>query len=248
MSSVHQHYKTFWTPAYWQAYCEGHPVRRYRGEREQQLMLELLSVEDGHRVLEAGCGYGRLSRSLLSHRRIRWTGVELSPTMARHSREQLPGTPPVLRADISHLPLASNTFDRVLCSGVLMHLEDESRALAELVRVTRPGGLLVLSGNNLFHPLGLVVHLRALLRRNYVQRFHFPAFYRRQLQGLGCRVEAVRGDTLLGVGVGLFGRVILPPQWALPLVRKGDEWGKSLLPHFGYELWFRAVKLGTAPS
>ena len=242
MGPVHQHYKTFWTPAYWQAYCEGHPVRRYRGERERQLMLQLLRLEDGHRVLEAGCGYGRLSRTLLAHRRIRWTGVELSLAMARHCREHLPGHPPVIGADISDLPFASATFDRVLCSGVLMHLEDENKALAELVRVTRPGGLLVVSGNNVFHLLGPLMHVRALFRRNYIQRFHPASFYRGHLERLGCRVEAVCGDTLLGVGVQVLGWVRLPPAWALPLVRKVDRWGESLLPHFGYELWFQAVK------
>lgn len=242
MGRVHEYYKTFWTPAYWQAYCEGHPVRRYRGERERQLMLRLLCLEEGQSVLEAGCGYGRLSRSLLAQPGIRWTGIELSPAMARHCRDQLPGAPPVLRADVSELPFATDSFDRVLCSGVLMHLENEKQALAELVRVTRPGGLLVVSGNNLLHPLGPVVHLRALLRRHYVQRFHLASFYRRRLERLGCRLQAVYGDTLLGVGVQLPAGVMLPPAWTLPLVRAVDGWSEPLLRAFGFELWFQARK------
>lgn len=239
---VHQHYKTFWTPAYWQSYCEGHPVRRYRGQRERQLLLRLLRLEDGLRLLEAGCGYGRLSRPLLASAGVHWVGVELSPSMVRYCRQQLPGSPPVVQADIGELPFADGSFDRVLCTSVLVHLEDEQEGLAELVRVTRPGGRLVLSANNLLHPLGPLMQLRALFRRHYIQRSHLASFYRHQLERLGCRLEGVYGDTLLGVGLGPVGTVTLPPAWTLPLINKLDDWFESLLPYFGYELWFQAVK------
>lgn len=243
MGRVHESYKTFWTPDYWQAYCEGHPVRRYRGQRERQLMLQLLSLRPGQRFLEAGCGYGRLSRFLLQDQPLRWTGVDLSPVMARHCRDHLPGAAAVVNADVSRLPFANDSFDRVLCSGVLMHLENEEAALAELVRVARPGGLLVITGNNLVHPLGPLVQLSAWLRSNYIQRFHLAGFYRRRLERLGCRLLAVKGDTLLGVGVQVVGGLQLPPGWSLPVVSRIDSWCEGLLPVFAYELWFQAQKL-----
>ena len=242
MGRVHDNYMKYWTPAYWRSYCEGHPVRRYRGRREIQLALELLRLEGGQRVLEVGCGYGRLSEVLIAQPNVAWAGAELSPSMAEHCRQALPAHAWVVRADSSKLPFPAETFDRVLCNGVLMHVEDERKALKKLVRVTRRGGLLVVSGNNVLHPLGPLMHLRAALRRNYFQRFHLAAFYRHELERLGCRLESLRGDTLLGVGIQVAGRVNLPPAWSLPVVARVDQWGRSLLRYFGYELWFQAVK------
>ncbi|MCI0402195.1 MAG: class I SAM-dependent methyltransferase [Acidobacteria bacterium] len=240
MGEVHKRYETFWTPEYWREYCEGHPVRRYRGQREVALALELLRLEKGQRLLEAGCGYGRLSPALLE-RGVRWTGVELSPSMAAYCRRTLASSAVLVRGDNCELPFAEASFDRVLCSGVLMHLEDERKALAELVRVLRPGGVLVATGNNLLHPLGPLMHLKAALRPGYLQRFHLPGFYQRELERLGCRVEMVRGDTLLGVGVRL-GGLALPPARLLGAIERIDGWSATALRWFGFELWYQAVK------
>lgn len=240
MGEVHERYKSFWTPEFWREYCEGHPVRRYRGQKEIRLARELLRLERGQRLLEAGCGYGRLSRVLLESG-ARWTGVELSPSMAEYCRRTLPREAVLVRADNGELPFAEASFDRVLCSGVLMHLEDERKALAELVRVLRPGGVLVVTGNNLLHPLGPLMHVKAALRPGYLQRFHLPGCYRRELERLGCCVETVRGDTLLGVGVQL-GGLALPPAWLLPVIERTDRWSGVRLRWLGFEIWYQAVK------
>lgn len=246
MGEVHERYKSFWTPEFWREYCEGHAVRRYRGRRELRLALELLRLKEGQRLLEVGCGYGRLSASLVESG-AQWTGVELSPSMAAHCRRTLPASAWLVRGDNCELPFAEGSFDRVLCSGVLMHVEDERKALGELVRVLRPGGVLVVSGNNLLHPLGPLMDATAALRRGYLQRFHLPGFYRRELERLGCRVETVQGDTLLGVGVRV-GGVALPPRWLLPAIERTDEWSGRALRWLGFEIWYQAVKCAEASA
>jgi ubiquinone/menaquinone biosynthesis C-methylase UbiE len=45
-----------------------------------------------------------------------------------------------LQGDATRLPFASNSFDRVITSEVLLHIQDDVAALAELVRVLKPGG------------------------------------------------------------------------------------------------------------
>src|SRR2546422_8138727 len=67
----------FWTPEYWRAYCESdNPYRRYKFERDSVLAIELLQPHDGERILEVGCGYGRISRSLVDAAKIKLQGVE----------------------------------------------------------------------------------------------------------------------------------------------------------------------------
>lgn len=48
-------------------------------------------------------------------------------------------------ADITALPFADNNFDHIICSEVLEHIPDEAAAAAELVRVLKPGGNLIVS-------------------------------------------------------------------------------------------------------
>jgi ubiquinone/menaquinone biosynthesis C-methylase UbiE len=55
----------------------------------------------------------------------------------------------LLLADVTRLPLATAVVDAIFAAGLLPHLRDPVAGLAELARVTRPGGRLAL-----FHPLG----------------------------------------------------------------------------------------------
>jgi SAM-dependent methyltransferase len=92
------------------------------------------------RVLDAGCGEGVLVDEYAD--RLRITGVDANFSSDR-VREGL----------LTALPFDTATFDRALCLDVLEHLpyEDQPRAFAELYRVLRPGGELLVSVPNLAH-------------------------------------------------------------------------------------------------
>ena len=92
------------------------------------------------RVLDAGCGEGVLVEEYAE--RLRIEGLD-----ANYSSER------VKAGSLTALPYADGTFDRALCLDVLEHLtfEDQPRALAELHRVLRPGGELLVSVPNLAH-------------------------------------------------------------------------------------------------
>lgn len=99
----------------------------------------------GKSVLEAGCGKGRHSRAILGWSPARLVAVDLSSAveLAAASVGDCE-TARFVQADILCLPFACDQFDVVVCVGVLHHLADPEKGLAELWRVLRPGGTLVL--------------------------------------------------------------------------------------------------------
>lgn len=122
--------------------------------RQGRALDALLTASLGpgpHRVLDSACGIGTqaLGLAALGHR---VTGTDLSPdSVARAAREAAArglGLP-VLAADMRELPFADGTFDAVVCAdNALPHLLTAAgvrAALAEKLRVLRPGGLLLLS-------------------------------------------------------------------------------------------------------
>lgn len=115
-------------------------------------------VGPGNRVLDLGCGAGRHAFEM--YRRgadvtafdadegelIAVKGMfeamteagEAGPTAAGGSAETVHG-------DALSMPFSDNTFDRVVAAEVLEHIPDDAGAMAEIVRVTRPGGLVAVT-------------------------------------------------------------------------------------------------------
>lgn len=246
MSDLHRVYRWFWTPERWRGWREvDSPYRRYKSHRDRELALDLLALRSGDRVLEAGCGYGWISTALIGAARIRWTGIDISKSMIEHclkvNGSGVSGSGTV--ADGQHLPFRSQVFDAVLCSGVLMHVDDEFAMLRELTRVLRPGGRLVVSGNNLLAPYAMPAWLLARRRDSVKQSFRFPWTYQRWLQQLGLCVERVSGDTLFATGATLpFKLGSFPPRSLFRLVAWPDRLFPGALRHFAYEIWVSAVK------
>jgi ubiquinone/menaquinone biosynthesis C-methylase UbiE len=90
----------------------------------------------GRIVLDAGAGTGAASAAL-RRRRARPLAVDLSVGMlAWHAASR----PPCAVADIRALPLGTGSVDDTVAAFVLNHLTDPNAGLAELARVTRPGG------------------------------------------------------------------------------------------------------------
>lgn len=91
-------------------------------------------------VLEVGCGAGR-DGLLLSSAGLRYTGVDLSPVGVRLCLDQGLAAH---EASAVQLPFADDSFDAAWTMSTLMHLpgDDIVRAVAELARVVRPGGVL----------------------------------------------------------------------------------------------------------
>jgi SAM-dependent methyltransferase len=100
----------------------------------------LSSARPEERVLDAGCGEGILVEEFAG--RLAIEGLD-----ANYSSER------VRSGSVTALPYPDGTFDRAMCLDVLEHLtfEEQPRALAELHRVLRAGGELLVSVPNLAH-------------------------------------------------------------------------------------------------
>lgn len=117
--------------------------------REALLLRRLMPALAGPEVLNAGAGAGSLTLKMAGAG-LRVTSVEASAALCERLAEELRGrgladANPVLRGDVERLALPDAAFDAAVCAEVLEHLDDDAGALAELARVLRPGGLLLVS-------------------------------------------------------------------------------------------------------
>ncbi|MFI6177250.1 class I SAM-dependent methyltransferase [Nonomuraea sp. NPDC051191] len=125
---------------------------------ERPAMLELAGDVTGRRVLDAGCGSGPLFAELRDRGAV-VTGVDASAGMLELARRRLGADADLRVADLgSPLPLPDGEFDDVIASLVLHYLEDWGPALAELRRVLKPGGRLLVSVDHPF-VITLVKHM-----------------------------------------------------------------------------------------
>jgi ubiquinone/menaquinone biosynthesis C-methylase UbiE len=93
------------------------------------------------RVLDVGCGTGALLEELRTRSTEAW-GVDIAPEALRFCAER--GLHCVALADAAAVPFPSGYFDVVTAIGIVEHLDDDQAFLAEMNRLVRPGGVLVL--------------------------------------------------------------------------------------------------------
>jgi SAM-dependent methyltransferase len=110
-------------------------------------------IRRGGVVVDVGCGTGRALPALREAAGPDGTvmGLELTTEMLAQARSRgwAKSADLLILADARSLPFATASVDAVFAAGLINHLPDKPAGLAELARVTRPGGVLVL-----FHPVG----------------------------------------------------------------------------------------------
>ena len=119
----------------------------YDLERRLSITFDKLLPQDltGVRTLDLGCGSGWFSRRALE-RGARVTSLDISTSLARmtHYRTQACA----VAADAIYAPFASGSFELIVCSEMLEHLERPERGVQEIGRLIAPGGTVVLTTPN----------------------------------------------------------------------------------------------------
>jgi ubiquinone/menaquinone biosynthesis C-methylase UbiE len=152
----------------------------YLRERERQVSflsqkhIAIAFLDDARgRLLEVGCGPAVMMPELLAMG-FEAHGIDVSGEMIRRARQRMAGHPLERRCsfsvdDVERLHIADGSYDALLCMGVLEYLPRYSRALAEISRVLKPGGIAVLALPNrasAYHVArAAYVNLRAFERR-----------------------------------------------------------------------------------
>ncbi|MEN6441216.1 MAG: class I SAM-dependent methyltransferase [Syntrophobacter sp.] len=128
------------------------PIGRLVREYESRLFLAMARPLEGESILDAGCGTGVFTMDFLECG-SRVTGLELSLPMLRRAGKKAAGRPfRMVQGDIRNLPFADESFDKTVSVTAIEFIEDAREGVAELLRVTRPGGLVVVASLNSLSP------------------------------------------------------------------------------------------------
>ncbi len=103
-----------------------------------------LACRDQDVVLDLGCGPGNLLEQLPGRRVV---GLDLSESLLALAQKRVQGHPrfELIKAPAETIPFPDATFDRIVCSEVLEHVESPSIVVTEIKRVAKPGARVVLT-------------------------------------------------------------------------------------------------------
>jgi len=119
-------------------------------------LFDQAGLKPGSQVLEVGCGTGAVMSALGNEFDYHLTGVDIDRPSLRFNQAEHSGLQ-ATQADGHSLPFADDAFDATYCHYLLLWAADPARVLAEMHRVTHPGGVVI-----------------ALAEPDYTGRMDFP--------------------------------------------------------------------------
>lgn len=176
---------------------------------EEPVVRAMIDAVPAGDALDAACGTGRHTAHL-HQRGHRVIGIDATPEMLERARARVPGAD-LREGELESLPLDAASVDLAVCALALSHLPEVAPAVAELTRVLRPGGRLILSD---LHPAMTLLGASALFIESdgaagNVRSYHhshgeyLAAFRDAGLEVLRCAEPGIEERDLLALSGGL---------------------------------------------
>jgi len=212
--------------------------------RVREVADRLLDPRPGGRLLDAGCGVGEVARALAAAvapgGEVVAVDASSATVAAAAARDDGSGVRYEV-ADVVALPFADGTFDGVRTERVLQHVAEPDAAIAELVRVTRPGGRVCLVDTDWESlavdgmPADLVASMRAAFAaRDTLHHQGIGRTLRRRLVRAGLRDVVAEPVPLAFTRAG-------GPDRVLPMFNRDIPPEAHLVPTELRDRWFDAV-------
>ncbi|MBI2644491.1 MAG: class I SAM-dependent methyltransferase [Candidatus Wildermuthbacteria bacterium] len=128
----------------------------------------------GAKVLDVGCAKGRFAKAL-AKLDAKVVGVDSSEKLIESARVNVP-IAEFFVGSATHLDFQNNAFDRVLCVETLEHIPDIEKAIAEMMRVVKSGGKVLIIDKNKFsfHPTIFIPRLALKTLMEYCNQWFYP--------------------------------------------------------------------------
>lgn len=222
------------------------PDTRFLFDRMTEATVAAVAPAPGERILDVACGRG-IDAVRLARQGAALFGLEPSAKMIVKGKEWFSGERPfvrMVRGLAEALPFADHSFDKVVCKGAIDHFVDAKQTVAEMARVCKPTGRVIISVAN-FESLSCRV-ARGLdrLHRRFAKtpragrafwemppdhNFRFEPRFLRQCLEPHCRLESLLGVSLLW-GFPRWGQWLeqLRPETAAFILTRLDQTARLL--------------------
>ncbi len=188
---------------------------------EERAIMRMLGARPGLVALDAGCGTGVFTASLVKAGMI-VTGIDESEKMLAVAKSKPPlNVVKFIKGNLERLPFEDDSFDRVLCSFVFEFISDPKQIVGELFRVLKPGGVLVIATLNSKGPFAKVREGKGVFAN---------AFFRDKYELLKAVGKKGMATTCVHFGPNAKGLFTLRELWG-NLARKDD--GAAVVVRFG---------------
>lgn len=156
-------------------YSQSSILVRYTERRRLRCVARMTAAAPGDRILEVGCGGGHVLRLFPESDLV---GVDVSQHMLDKARRNLRGyRVQLLKGELRHLHLPVASFDRIICTEVLEHVDDPEELLDQMARLLRPDGRIVITlpNDHLVNRLRKIVNGLGFFKRVLVGRISWGA-------------------------------------------------------------------------
>lgn len=117
-------------------------------------LLRYLDIKEGDTILDCGCGEGFYTMILSELYNCSVYAVDYDEELVETAKKRIGARPNIVfqKGDISHFSFPDNTFDKIILTEVLEHIPDDKRAIGEIYRVLKKGGVVGITVPNHNYP------------------------------------------------------------------------------------------------